>query len=172
MASRYLGLFIVVLLLGATARADHLPENLLARGRPEKMLASVHLNRSKLSDVVRAHGKPSKVEGDDYYWVKNGWTLHLLVYRGDGIVHGEYIAMIEIEGSNVPRSIGRTGGGLRLGDTIFALRRIYGKRFKERTLPKINIHDVMVQWRKEEVSLVAKFDRHGKINNLQLFAPE
>ena len=96
------------------------------------MLASVHLNRTELSDVIRAHGKPSKVEGDDYYWVKNGWTLHLVVYRGDGIVNGEYIAMIEIQGKNVPRSIGRTSRGLRLGDTIFALRRIYGKRFKER----------------------------------------
>jgi len=50
--------------------------------------------------------------------------------------------------------------------------RIYGKRFKERKLPKMNIHDVMVQWRREEVSLVAVFDRLGKINCLQLFAPE
>ena len=82
-------LFIIALLLGATARADHLPDNLLAGGRPEKVLAGIHLDRSKLSDVVRAHGEPSKVEGDDYYWEKEGWRLHLVIYRGAQIVHGE-----------------------------------------------------------------------------------
>jgi hypothetical protein len=166
-----LSLITIALLPGLIARAEHPPKNLLARGKPEKVLAGVHLERSRLSDVIRAHGEPSKVEGDDYYWEKDGWKLHLVVYRGDGIRNGEYIAMIEVEGANVPRGLNKTGRGLRLGDTMSAIRHIYGRKFEERNLPKRNIHDVTVQWR-EEVSLVAEFNGEGKIKNLRLFAPE
>jgi hypothetical protein len=168
----WLSLISIALLLCSSVRADHLPENLLAGGKPEKVLASIHLERSRLSDVIRAHGEPSKIEGDDYYWEKGGWKLHLVIYRGSGIKNSEYIAMIEVEGANVPRGVDKTGRGLRLGDTISAVRRIYGRKFKERKLPKLQIHDVMVQWRREEVSLVAELDGRGRIKNLRLFAPE
>jgi hypothetical protein len=167
-----LSLISIALLLCSHARADHLPEHLLAGGKPEKVLTGIHLERSRLSDVVRAYGEPSKVEGDDYYWEEGGWKLHLVIYRGSSIKNGEYIAMIEVEGATAPRAANKTGRGLRLGDSISAVRRIYGKKFKERRLPKLNIHDVIVQWRREEVSLVAELDGRGRIKNLCLFAPE
>jgi len=167
-----LSLISIALLLSSSARADHLPRHLLAGGNPEKVLAGIHLERSRLSDVIRTYGEPLKVEGDDYYWEKHGWKLHLVIYRGDSIKNGEYVAMIEVEGTDVPRGMNKTGRGLRLGDTISAIRRIYGRRFKERKLPKLNIHDVMLQWRREEVSLVAEIDGRGRIKNLRLYAPE
>ena len=159
------------LFLGATARADHLPENLLARGRPEEVLAGIHLERTKLSEIIRAHGKPSKIDGDDYYWEKHGWTLHLVIYRGAGIVNGEYIAMIEVEGKNVPHLLSRTGRGLQLGDTMLAVQRIYGRKYKKDRLENKNIQ-IVVQWRRKEVTLIAEFDRKGRIRTLLLVAPE
>lgn len=167
-----LSLISVALFLAPGARADHLPEDLLAKGRPEKSLAGIHLERSRLSGIVRAHGEPSRVEGDDYYWEKDGWTLHMVLYRGHTIKNGEYIALIEVEGTKAPRGMDKTGRGLRLGDTISSIRRIYGRRFEERKIPKLGIHDVTVQWRREEVSLVARLDQQGRIRNLRLFAPE
>jgi hypothetical protein len=67
---------------------------------------------------------------------------------------------------------GRSGAGLKLGDGLAELKRIYGKRFKERDIPNLGIHDVMVQWRSEEYSLVAEFDGMGRIKRLSLFSPE
>ena len=130
------------------------------------------------------YGRPSEVKGQDkpanlnvvdtydYYWVKSGIKLHLVVYRGSKTKSGEYIALIEVEGSRAKDMIGRTGSGLKIGDGLADLRRIYGKRFEERNLPKLNIHDVMIQWRSEEFSLVAELDERKKIKKLSLFAPE
>jgi hypothetical protein len=53
------------------------------------VLAGIHLERSRLSDVIRAHGKPSKIEGDDYYWEKDDWKLHLVIYRGVAIINSD-----------------------------------------------------------------------------------
>jgi hypothetical protein len=173
-----------MLLLASVGLADHLPPELQARGKPEKTLAGIHLDRSKVSDVIKIYGAPSKAEmqskpadlnvGDtyDYFWTKPGMKLHLIVYRGAHIVRGEYIALIEIERTKAKGSVGGTGSGLKLGDGLKDLRRIYGRRFEERKLPKLNIHDVMIQWRSEEISLVAVFDKQGKISKLSLMPPE
>src|SRR5205085_11168079 len=153
--------------------ADHLPPKLQARGKSEKRLAGILLERSKVSDVIKMYGKPSEVQEQekpadlnvvdiyDYYWIKPGVKLHLLVYRGSELKGGEYIALIEVEGSRAKDVIGRTGSGLKIGDSLADLKRIYGRRFHERNLPKLNIHDVMVQWRSEEFSLVAELDDAG-----------
>jgi hypothetical protein len=164
--------------------ADHLPLELQARGRPEKRLAGIALDRSKVADVIKMYGKPSEVKEQgkpaglnmvdtyDYYWVKSGVKLRLLVYGGSGIKGGEYIALVEVEGSPARGMIGRTGSGLKLGDSMADVKRIYGRRFQERKLPKLNIHDVMIQWREEEFSLIAEFDGRGRIKNLSLSSPE
>jgi len=180
-------LLLVVLSVGVlvpVCLADHLPPELQATGRTEKRLAGVVLGRSRVADVIKMYGKPSEVKTSgkpaglnvvdtyDYYWVKSGVKLHLLVYSGSGIKGGEYIALVEVEGSPVRGLIGRTGSGLKLGDGLAEVRRVYGRRFKERKLPKLNIHDVMIQWRREEFSLIAEFDSRGRIKNLSLSAPE
>jgi hypothetical protein len=164
--------------------ADHLPSELQATGRPEKRLAGIVLGRSRVADVIKMYGKPSEVmkqgkpvelnvvDTYDYYWVKSGVKLHLLVYGGSAIKGGEYIALVEVEGSQVRGVIGRTGSGLKIGDGLAEVRRVYGRRFKERKLPKLNVHDVMIQWRREEFSLIAEFDSRGRIKNLTLSAPE
>ena len=166
-----LSLILIALLFVSSAPADHLPENLLARGKPEKILAGIHLARTKLSDIIKTHGEPSKIEDEDYYWEKDGWTLHLNYYRSEAM-KGGYINLIEIEGANVPRQIAATGRGLRLGDTIPDIRRIYGKKFKERKIPEYNIHDVSLQWIRANEGLVVVLDEKGRIKKLSLFAGE
>jgi len=167
------------ILLAPVCRADHLPSELQARGKPEKRLAGIHLERSKLADVIKMYGKPTKIEKQpsppdfdmyDYYWNKPKAKLHLVVERGFGI--GEHISLIEVEGSLDSGTIGRTGAGLRLGDNLADLRRIYGRRFKVRNIPELKTHGVMVQWRSEEYSLVVDLDRRGRIKKLLLLPPE
>jgi hypothetical protein len=107
-----------------------------------------------------------------YRWLKRGIKLHLVVYRFNETKNGEYIAVIEVEGSQPTGFIHGTGRGLKLGDDLSDVRRIYGPRYKVRNVPKLNIHDVMIQWRAEEFSLVAELDVRGRITKLSLFAPE
>ena len=73
------------------------------------------------------------------------------------------ISLIEVEGAAGPA--GRTGAGLKIGDDLSDLTRIYGPRYHLRNIPNREIHDVMIQWRKEEFSLVAELDRWGKITS-------
>ncbi len=167
------GVVLSLLLFGSTCSADHLPTELQARGRPEKKLARIHLERTKLADVVRMYGKPSKVEKQpssadiamtDYYWNLSKGRLHLLMVQN-------YISLIEVEGSAESSRL-QTGSGLKIGDDLGDLKRIYGPRYKLRSIPSLSIHDVMIQWHSEEFSLVAELDKKGRIKKLSLFSPE
>lgn len=167
---------LALIFLNTVSHADHLPPNQQARGNPEKRLAGIHLERHKLTDVIRMYGKPSKVSKQpgppdisltDYYWRTGKGQLHVLMDRSYGLTR---IGWVEVEGAIGP--VGQTGAGLKIGDDLADLRRIYGPRYKVRNIPNLKIHDVMVQWSKEEFSLVAELDRKGKIKKLSLSAPE
>jgi hypothetical protein len=171
-------LVIIILLPATMCRADHLPSELLARGKPEKQLAGIHIERNTVADVIKRYGKPTKIEKQpspadldmsDYYWTAAKAKLHVLVVRSAGI---EYIGLIEVEGSGDSTLIRRTGRGLRIGDRLSDLTRIYGRKYKIRKIPKLKIHDVMIQWRAEEFSLVAELDKKERITKLSLSPPE
>ena len=119
------------------------------------------------------YGEPSKVVKQsstpdvaltDYYWNLANGKLHLLMVQ-------DYISLIEVEGSAGSIHL-KTGSGLRIGDNVSDLRKIYGPRYKVRNIPRLSINDVMIQWRSEEFSLVAELDKKGRIKKLSLFAPE
>jgi hypothetical protein len=173
-------IFLSLISIGSfvsVSHADHLPLKDQAKGKPEKMLAGIMLDRSRISDVIKLYGKPSKVtrepkpsdlnvvETSHYYWLKGATKLHLLVY-------GEYIELIEARGSPTSGQMVRTGRGLKIGDNLADVRRIYGPRYKVRNIPELKIHDVMIQWRSEEFSLVAELDGKGRVKSLSLSGPE
>ena len=159
-----------VLFLGGMVRADHLPDSLLAGGRPENVLAGIDLEHTTLAQVVSKWGQPTTVQEEDYYWDKGTFKLHLIIESTKE--QGEYIAAIEIEGNKFPDSLGRTGRGLRLGDSLRDLIRIYGKKFQRHRVPLYDVDEVSIQWRREEITLDAQFDSRGKIKILTLLAPE
>ena len=170
---RIFAIALSLLLFRIICSADHLPPKLQARGRPEKKLAGIHLEHTKLADVVKMYGKPSKIEKQpsppemamtDYYWNLSKGRLHLLMGQN-------YISLVEVEGSEDSVWL-QTGRGLKIGDNLDDLRRIYGPRYRVRNISSANIHDVMIQWRSEEFSLVAELDKKGRIKKLSLSAPE
>jgi hypothetical protein len=162
-----------LLLFTIICNADHLPPELQARGRPEKELARIHLEHTKLRDVIRMYGKPSKVEKQpsppdialtDYYWNLSKGRLHLLMVQN-------YIALVEVEGSAESVWL-QTGRGLKIGNNLNDVRRIYGRRYKVRKIPSANIHEVIIQWRSQEFSLIVGLDKKERIKSLSLSAPE
>jgi hypothetical protein len=177
---------VIIILAGgfaAVAYADHLEDKQQARGRPETKIAGIDLSRDKLADIIRRYGQPTRVkswESDrpdwssqyEYYWLKRGINLHVVVERlPKKDPKWEYIGLVEVD-AGTSRKLGTTGKGLRVGDNLRDLKRIYGSRFKVRNIPKIKIHDVMIQWRQEEYALVATLDQHNRITGLSLAAPE
>lgn len=160
------------------ARADHLSEHLLARGAPEKQLAGIHLEQSTIADVIKKYGKPSKIEKQpapsqfeivDYYWDLAQSRLHVLVmFMGCT----ESISLIEVEDSRSSKKFAGTGRGLKIGDRLSDLRRIYGKRYAVRHIPRQKIHDVRLEWRDGGFSLVSELNKTGRIKKLSLIAPE
>jgi len=185
MMRRLIALLVLsVIGLSSASRADHLDEKQQARGTPETTLAGIHLSEhTKIADVIRLYGRPTRREGSesdnpnfassyDYYWIRRGLNLHVLVQRFPRRMPGwEYISLVEVD-FGTSRSVAKTGKGLRIGHSLKDLKRIYGHRFKVRDIPDLNIHDAMIQWRREEYSLVATLDRRDKVTALQLFAPE
>ena len=65
------------LLCQAPAKADHLPDRLLAAGKPEITLAGINLKTSKLDDVIRMYGQPTrKIEvPNSPVWTGYVWEL-------------------------------------------------------------------------------------------------
>ena len=174
---------IATLLIGAglsssVARADHLADVLPAKGKTEKQLAGITLTETtKLSDITRLYGKPTKHKAwesgnpkvssqYDYYWLRPGLNLHVQIERWPG---SERVDLVEVNA--VSRKVGGTGRGLRVGHTLRDLKRLYGSSFKVRDIPKLGIHDVMLQWR-SGYSLYANLDRNNRIISLSLSAPE
>ncbi len=154
------------LFLSSLTYGDHNPENQISKGKAEHLLANITIMKSKLADVIKIYGKPNRIEYDQYFWQKRDWTLRLIFETSD-----EPVINIDVRGKDVPKQIGVTGSGLKIGDSVSKIRKIYGKRYHERNLPNIGIHDIMIEW-EEGVSLVAEIDPAGKIASLSLSAPE
>jgi hypothetical protein len=175
-----------LLLLFTSALAEHLPEALLARGKPESSLAGINLKRAKLADVVRMYGPatrrvtaPNNPDWIGYVWEKSAVKLEI-GFQGpnkSGVIDSIYVQGM----GGGP--MGTTGAGLKLGDSIETLKRIYGPRFQETKARKVpqhrkefmgmeQSHLVTLQWKSLEFTLMAGLNSSGKIEALQLMPPE
>jgi hypothetical protein len=177
--------WILTIILAGSASigiADELPDELLARGRPETVLAGIDLKHTTIEKIVKRFGKPTaekrwepampnSVGQIDYYWHKKGLDLHVGIQYSNKEPDWKPVDRVEI-GPGTSRQLGKTGAGLKLGDSLSDLRRLYGRRFHMRDIPKSKIHDVMIQWRREEYSLVATLDQRNRITSLTLVTPE
>ncbi|CAG0942183.1 hypothetical protein ANRL1_00836 [Anaerolineae bacterium] len=160
----------VLMMVAAMAQADHLPDSLLAAGKPEKLLAGLNIEHSKVKDAIRRFGKPTRIDKDRYSWERRNCTIELVSSEATG--PSDRLDLISVQRKGRSKvSIG-TGKGLRIGDSIEAVARIYGRKFHEHIVPGHKIHEIMVQWRGPEFSLIASLDSTGRIEKLSLFAPE
>lgn len=184
MKSAFATLVVILFVSAMTAGAEHLADEIPAVGRPETRLAGIHLTEyTKLATVIRLYGKPTRVKAwksDDpkissqyeCYWVRAGLNLRVVVNcpANDDPKNG-VVGLISAD-AGTSRNIARTGRGLRIGQSLSDLRRLYGHRYKLSYIPRHNIHDVSLAWRQKEYTLIATLNRHNRITSLSLFAPE
>jgi hypothetical protein len=182
----YAFLFLLFLCQGV-ANADHLPEKLLADGKPETTLAGINLRNTKLNDVIRMYGPPTrKVKApNNPAWTGYVWELPnaKLEVGVNSDASGAQIDDIYVEGT-ADGQLGSTGRGLKLGDGIKTIKRIYGRHFQLtqlRNKPKKRMEftgvsvanqRVTIQWNSEEFTLTAGISSNGKVVAMWLILPE
>jgi hypothetical protein len=184
--NRILPLAFPLIFLFASALADHLPEPLLALGKPERTLAGIDIQNAKLADVVQRYGVatrkvnvPNNPDWTGYVWEKSAVKLEVGVQGSAdlGVIESMYV-----EGTDRGLTAS-TGAGLRLGDSVEAIKKIYGTRFQEIKQSKIRqerrefmgigqSHLIVLQWKSVEFTLMVGFNQDGKIAALMLMPPE
>jgi hypothetical protein len=114
----YLGFTVAV-------RADH--SEIIATGRPEQVLAGIHVYRSRVPETVKRLGKPSSIHDEpvadapdavsrDYIWHSDNCVLTAGTYN----VHGNngILYFVSVTGCTRTPKGWRTGRGLQLGMTL------------------------------------------------------
>ena len=182
------GLLFAALAFQTAARADHLPERLLAQGNPEISLAGINLKTTKLDGVIRKYGPPTRElrVPNNPTWTGYLWEFpHAKLEIGvNGVSSGTQIEDVYIEGT-ATGTLASTGRGLRLGDDIATLQRIYGNNFelssRSADAPRTRTeftgvtgahHTATVQWRSDEFTLTVGFNDEGKVTAMWLILPE
>jgi len=147
-------------------------------------LAGIRLTtNTTLRRVIQLYGKPNRVKawksGDakvwDQYecdWVKPGLNLHVVVEcPSSGNPAIGLVDLVEVR-PGTRRITASTGRGLRIGQSLDDLKRLYGRHYHLRYIPRYGIHDVALAWRGKEYTLVATLNGHNRITSLSLSAPE
>ena len=118
----------LVSILSSIALCEHLPANLIARGKTETILCGVDVYHSTLAGLKGRFGAPTRFEeypkteeAAEITWDKEGSIIH-------ATINADHIAYA-VELSGKLSSLAQTGSGLKLGQSLIDLRRIYGSRF-------------------------------------------
>jgi hypothetical protein len=175
------------------ATADHLPANLLTHGKPEEILAGISLAHGDADVVLKSLGPPTRKvtvpnnpQWTGYAWETPGNRLEVEISRGKDKNYIDRVTVVLLGGasaSGAPAGRDATGRGLRLGDSLAQLKKIYGNRFKlgkqadvpVNTPPFLSLPGVQtatLQWTPLEFTLTAGFDAGGRIIALSLSPPE
>jgi hypothetical protein len=185
--TRAICILVWLLICQGISMADHLPEKQLANGKPETMLAGINLRSAKLNDVVRMYGPPTReVKAPNnpawtgYVWELPEAKLEVGVNRD---ASGARVDDVYVEGT-AKGQVGYTGRGLKLGDSIKSIKRIYGSRYEitrleneprnrmEFTGVTVANQRVTIQWRSEDFTLTVGIGSNGKIIAMWLILPE
>lgn len=168
------GLLSAVALFSTVVRADHLPANLIALGRSERVLAGITIDRTTLAEAEKLYGKPGREDHPDdgdpsrgqrrYFWDRSGVRISAWTWFQPG--RESAITAVEIFGSRRADQW-KTGRGLYLGATIADVRRVYGQRFLSGRNAKTGNRYLLIQWR-DETEMDIDFGAQGRIVKIQL----
>jgi hypothetical protein len=175
------------------AIADHLPAKFQARGKPENILAGINLEHGNPAAVLQSLGPPTRKvtvpnnpQWTGYLWDSPTTRLEVEVSRGNGKDYLNRVTIVRLGGEAAPATKTAresTGRGLKLGDALDRLKKLYGNRFqlsKQTPVPVTTdpfgsipgVETAVVQWTPIEFTLTAGFDSQGQIIALSLDPPE
>jgi hypothetical protein len=137
------------------------------RGDPDYRLSGLNLYRATIDDAITRFGTPtypthfSKIQeslgGSDYEWKRHGLLMQLHTCHD-----GKTLCSIEVHGTKPDDNFGMTGNGLKLGNTMADVRRLYFGRFS--TEPDDGASRVTLVW--SETIMYLYFDDARRINGI------
>jgi hypothetical protein len=154
------------------------PTSKLARGKDELVLAEVEIFKTSVPALLRKLGKPTErrevspatedIVGERLYvWKKPNVTVQVgtmfatkRIFKG-GLAETPYY--ISVDGSD--GVIGKTGRGLKLGDSYSSIATTYGSRYVKKG------RRATIQW-ETTTELEVGWNEKGIINHIELFGPE
>jgi hypothetical protein len=168
------GLLLLAALLTFTCitslRADpqHVPDVKVVHGKGEHVLAGIDVDRNSIEEVLKRFGKPTRQEQDSapsegitaqrrYVWDEANVRVEVVTaFSIEPVFTGgrrEVVTDVTVDGRN--GEIGRTGRGLKLGDSYTRVAALYGNRF-ERNGRKLTIEwdsgaSLFVEWNKQNL---------------------
>src|SRR5882724_4399605 len=173
---------LFITLVPSVDLADHCPDEALADGVSEHVLAGIDLVNGKLEQVQAIFGAPSDSQegtGPDYpegsgyvayEWKATGTVLSLDTefYHDEGGRRVESLVAAKITGTPSSRRLG-TGRGLRLGDTWKRAQRLYGHRFVDGTVngPRLGTKTITYCF-SDDTELEVGLDADGRVVGLRL----
>jgi hypothetical protein len=153
-------LFLAVLLAGLCL-ADHLPDNLVQRGKADVLLCGIDVYHTTLADLKKRFGTPltekpypdasAEVEA---VWEQDGSRIHVVIDAGH-VAEG-------LDVSGKPSPVAKTGRGLALGQSLADIKRIYGSRYFRQG------DEIRIEW--EDGTHLTVTLSSGRISRLQLGA--
>jgi len=169
---------LAVLSLPTVLSADHLPESQLARGKDELILAGIEIYKTPLDTVFRRLGKPreqrqlspatKEAVGERLYkWKRPDISIELgTQFSDEPVFNGnlrETPSSVEVKGTD--GSVGRTGRGLKLGDSYTAIQKVYDSRYVKKG------RRITIQW-ETTTMLEIGWNERGIIDDIALLGPE
>ena len=162
-------------LYAVASSANHLPQPKIAIGRSEFGLCGINVQHSSITEVLNKMGPPDAVEGekDRYIWHKQGVRMEvgtITALDSDGNLTKDYVAYVAATGDKSVGVFGTTARGLRLGDTLNDLERLYGRRYVKRLSGGI-LRSITIEW-KDTTFMEVAFSLDGRITEIKLDSPE
>ena len=176
---------LTMLLPWSSLVADHCPDETIAPGNPDMVLAGINMSTAHIEDVIARYGPPSArnhepVEGGppgsgsaDYAWQIGRATLTASTefYRDESGKKIESVLVLRVHG---PESSGRlqTGRGVGLGDPVAKVKSVYGSTYLDRTInaPRPSGTKVVYCY-SDETELVFGIEQ-GRVSTIVLFISE
>jgi hypothetical protein len=120
----------------STLKADH--SEIVAKTRPEHVLAGIDVYRTKLRNAATRLGMPDETKDQsdedapdavlrDYVWKHGSCVLTASGYVLKGEERGLY--WVSVRGCLAAPPVWRTSAGLALGMSLAQIKRLYGTRF-------------------------------------------
>lgn len=160
------------LLFAGPVLADHLPDNKLASGKGDTVLCGFDPRFTPMKDILSKLGKPDRIDpwpedklNFTYQWSRGPLTIEVNTYH----FYADYLnrppVWIEVSGSD-PEGFCKTGRGLKLGDSLADVRRLYGKRYGVTRTSK-GEQSITIQW-EDEATIFVDLTKDGHVEVINI----
>lgn len=162
---------VATLICASLAYADHLPDNLLAKGKADTKLCGFDPYLTPLKDIVSKLGKPDRIvpwevnkTNVTYEWTRGPLTIRVDTYQFEDYLDQPPV-YIEVAG-NDPDKFCTTGRGLKLNDTLADVRKLYGRRY-QLTREDSDTRLITIQW-STNATVFVSLDNDGHVKAINV----